>query len=108
VLVSVTLAELIASGEKETIGTFLRPYLNNDNEKIRTRVMAFYVYRYDEEELKELLGQYTSEQSYYYDVVCCFDRILYAPPRLASFYRESIKDSFFGLLHINEATIQSK
>lgn len=98
VLVSITVVELIARGEKDAIGNFLLSYLSSDNEKIRTRVMAFYVFRYDEEQLKDLLAQYTSGVTYYYDVACCFDRMLYAPARLKSVYRELIESSFLGLV----------
>ena len=98
VLVSITVVELIARGEKEAVGNFLRSYLSSDNEKIRTRVMAFYVFRYDDEQLKDLLAQYTSGTTYYYDVACCFDRMLYSPARLKSVYRRLIESSFLGLV----------
>lgn len=98
ILVSITIAELIAHGNKEIVSDFLRQYLYSDNEKIRTHVMAFFVFRYDKQELENLLAQYIGEAVYYYDVVCCFDIILYASPRLTSFYRKTIEDSFWGLL----------
>jgi hypothetical protein len=98
ILVSSAVTELIARGDKKAIGDFLKEYLYNDNEKVRTRVMSFFVFRYDDKELESLLTQYTSEEVYYYDVVCCFDRVLYAPPRLASSYRKFVESIFFGLL----------
>jgi class 3 adenylate cyclase/HEAT repeat protein len=101
VLVSITVAELIAHGDKEKISDFLSQHLYDDNEKVRTRVMAFFIFRYDNQELESLLAQYTSKAIYYYDVVCCFDRFLYAPPRLTSSYRKFVESSFFGLLVID-------
>lgn len=98
VLVSITVVELIARGAKEAVGDFLRSYLSSDNEKIRTRVMAFYIFRYDEEQLKDLLAQYTSGATYCYDVACCFDRMLYAPARLKSVYRGLVESNFLGLV----------
>jgi hypothetical protein len=98
ILVSVTVAELIAHKEKEATGDLLTRYLYDEKDKVRTRVMAFFVFRYDDQELEDLLARYTSEAVYYYDVVCCFDRVLYAPPHIRSFYRETIEDSFYGLL----------
>jgi class 3 adenylate cyclase/HEAT repeat protein len=107
ILLSVTVAEMITHGDKETVGDFFREYLNNDNEKVRTRVMAFYVFRYDSQELEEILAQYINKANYYYDVVCCFDRILYAPPRLGLFYRRSIENSFFGLLIRDDESLEN-
>jgi hypothetical protein len=98
VLISLTVTELIAHGDKEELGNFLRQYLYSGNEKVRTRVMVFFVFRYDKQELESLLAQYTSEIIYYYDVVCCFDRFLYAPPHLVTSYRKFVESGFFDLL----------
>lgn len=98
ILVSVTVAELIAHGDKTAVGEFLVPYLYSDKDNIRTRVVAFFISSYDRQDLEDLLAQYTSKEVYYYDVVCCFDRILYAPPRLRRFYQKTVEDGFWGLL----------
>jgi HEAT repeat protein len=98
ILVSVTVTDLIAHGNTPAVGEFLRPYLYNPDEKVRTRVMAFFISRYEKRELEDLLALYTGEEVYYYDVVCCFDRILYAPPRLRRSYHKTVENGFFGLL----------
>jgi hypothetical protein len=95
-LVSIAVADLIVNGDKEIVGNFLKPYLYRDNETVRNGVMAFFVFRYEHQELKDLLDQYVRQPIYYFDVVCCFDRVLYAPPRLRSFYRTSVERTLLG------------
>ena len=80
------------------LGEFLKPYLYNENSQVRARVMTFFAMRYESDQLEKLLIEYTREQIYYYDVVSCFDKILYSPSRLATAHLESLKDTFFGLL----------
>jgi len=98
VLISLTMADLISNGDKETVANFLMKYLKDSNDKIRIRAMAFFAFRYNSQELTDLLTEYTNGETYYYDVVCCFDTILYAPPRIGLSYRQSITDKFFGFL----------
>ena len=96
--ISVTVAELVEHADKQTIGLVLEPYLDSPKEEIRKRVMAFYALRYEGGELTELLRKYTEKPSYYYDVVCCFDRFSYAPPLLRPVYFKFLADDFNGLL----------
>jgi HEAT repeat protein len=98
ILLSITIADLIRKGDKESTGAFLTPYLKSPNDAVRTRVVAFFVMRFDKTELEDLLSRYTQSETYYYDVVCCLDRALYSPPRLASAYLSQLKSTFYGLL----------
>jgi len=46
-----------------------------------------------DQELERLLERYTTEQgSYYYDVVCWIDRILWSPPRLREMHRRQLRE----------------
>jgi hypothetical protein len=98
ILTSITIAELIARDDIEQVSDFLKPYLYTEQDKLRTRVMAYFIFRYDEQQLTDLLTWYTSADIYYFDVVCCFDRMLFAPLYLKSSYRESVKDTLFGFV----------
>lgn len=98
ILVSMTIAELIKHNNTEMNSEFLTPYLNDQRDAIRNRVMLFFTTVLEKEELQELLTRYTVGETYYYDVVCCFDRKLYAPPRLANSYIGRLRELFFGLL----------
>lgn len=98
VVISITLSELILSSDKKVASDFLKKYLYSDDENIRTRAMTFFALKLDSKELTDLLNEYMSEAVYYYDVVCCFDRILYSPATIRSYYNQIIKSIFFGLL----------
>ena len=97
ILVSIAVAELILQNEKKPISDFLKrkKYLYNNNAGVRMRVLAFYIFQNESENLYTLLNEYTSAETYYYDIVCCLDRILYAPVKLQIAYRKSLMDMFF-------------
>ena len=98
ILVCITIAELIKHDNAEANSEFLRRYLYDQRDAIRNRVMVFFITVRDKEALQELLTGYTQAETYYYDVVCCFDRQLYAPPPLARAYMSRLKELFYGLL----------
>ena len=68
------------------------------DEKIRTRVIAYFIHNCSGEELAKVLTEYLSTGSYYYDVVCSFDRAIYAPEQIAAAYRALVDQRLFGLL----------
>jgi hypothetical protein len=75
------------------MAALLEPYLYAENQIVRTSVMAFFSATLTREELEQLLDRYLSAATYYYDVVCCFDRALYSPPNLlAAFSRKMLQD----------------
>lgn len=99
-LISIAVVYLTRSQANAETVKFLLPFLRNAEEKIRTRVIAYFVHNCSSEELTKILTEYLSTTgTYYYDVVCAFDRSIYAPPQIAVAYRESLDEKFFGLLH---------
>jgi class 3 adenylate cyclase len=98
-LISIAVVYLTRSQANAETVKFLLPFLRNPDEKIRTRVIAYFVHNSSSEELTKILTEYLSTTgTYYYDVVCAFDRAIYAPPQIAVAYRESLDERFFGLL----------
>jgi hypothetical protein len=68
------------------------PVLAKDKwDTVRLRVLAYFIEKYSVEELERLLERYfqrySNGETYYYDVVCWLDRVLYAPTRLKETYR---------------------
>jgi len=75
------------------------PFLRDADEKIRTRVIAYFVHNCTAEELTKILSEYLAATgTYYYDVVCALDRAIHAPPEISVAYRELLDKRFFGLL----------
>jgi len=72
--------------------TFLEPLLKDENDVVRRKVAAFFAMKFTAEELEALLGRYTSQLPYYFDVVCWLDRILYAPAQLRQFFTRRLND----------------
>lgn len=98
-LVSIAVVYLTRSQPNAETVKFLLPFLSNADEKIRARVIAYFVHDCSAEELTKILTEYLSTTgTYYYDVVCALDRAIYAPPQIAVAYRESLDERFFGLL----------
>ena len=101
-LIAITIVYLIRSLANEETIKFLSPFLRDTDEKIRARVIAYFVHYCGADELVKILTEYMSGATYYYDVVCAFDRAIYAPPQIAAAYRESLDKRFFGLLNHDE------
>jgi hypothetical protein len=102
ILVSLSVAEIIKHDDIEASSEFLKPYLYDQRDAIRKRVMLFFTTVLGGDALQDLLTSYTQGETYYYDVVCCFDRHLYSPPRFATAYVNQLKELFFGLLEESE------
>lgn len=81
----------------------LYPLLFNDEEHLRVKVLAYYSYKFSEDQLKLLLEDYANRESHYYNVVCWLDRILFAP----EFLRQSYKKSLLSKIEITESKIPS-
>jgi class 3 adenylate cyclase len=98
-LISIVVVYLTRSRANAETLRFLLPFLRDVDEKIRARVIAYFVHSCSAEELTKILTEYLEVTgTYYYDVVCAFDRAIYAPPPIAIAYRESLDKRFFGLL----------
>jgi HEAT repeat protein len=108
IIVSITVGELISQADKEKIRNFLKNkrYLYHENAEVRMRILAFYIFQNESENLYALLKDYTSAETYYYDIVCYLDRILYAPVKLQLAYRQSLRDKFFDFLNFEDGFIK--
>ena len=60
----------------------------NENDSIRLVALAFIVKNSLHEELEVLLVDYIKNDSYYYNIVCWLDRIIYAPQPFKDVYRD--------------------
>ncbi|MCB7128621.1 MAG: hypothetical protein J3T61_03680, partial [Candidatus Brocadiales bacterium] len=69
----------------------LEPLLVSDNTDIRVAILAYFVKQCPEDKLEELLSTYIEKSSYYYNVVCWLDRVLYAPPPLKEMYTHQLE-----------------
>jgi hypothetical protein len=102
---------LLASTDRELIGVFLRwlldhdapdlvrklePLLTNSDVGLREKALAVLVRKSTEDELETLLKTYTDKPTYYYNVVCWLDRILYAPPPLREFFEAQLISKLGG------------
>lgn len=66
--------------------------LKHEDPGVRRAATAALVARYDRLELEATLTRYINQQSYFYNVVCWLDRILYAPTVLSAYYRSKLVD----------------
>jgi hypothetical protein len=64
--------------------------LKHDTASVRRAATAALVARYDRPQLEATLNRYISQDSYFYNVACWLDRILYAPAVLAEYYRTKL------------------
>ena len=108
ILASIAIAKLISMSDKKTVNDFLKEkrYLYSPNAGIRMRILAFYIFENEHEKLPRLLNEYTSAETYYYDVVCCLDRVIYAPTKIQLAFRQSLKDKFFGFLTFEDGFLK--
>lgn len=66
--------------------------LSHEDESVRTTSLAYLTLKMNEIELIDFLKYYYNRNSYYYNVVCWLDRILYAPDTLRDFYKTILKN----------------
>jgi len=81
---------LLASDPVE-VRPILEPLLDHKDEDIRTKALAYFVKKYNADELVDLMSGYISRPTYYYNVVCWLDRILYAPPPLRQWFQTQLE-----------------
>lgn len=77
--------------EVAAVSAFLELLLKDESNVVRRKAAAFFAKKFTEEELEELLGRYTSQSPYYYDVVCWLDKILYAPAQLKGTFASQLE-----------------
>jgi len=95
ILISIVLQSFMSEDDTNEKNDFLEPFLTDEKEELRLSALAYLVKRYSEGDLENLLGRYTSQKPYYYDVVCWLDRILYAPSRLKEMYQRKLGEQIF-------------
>jgi len=67
--------------------------LLENSDVVRRKSVGFFADSYEKDDLEKLLDRYITQPTYYYDVVCWLDRILYAPAQLkAMFIRQLAKE----------------
>ena len=74
----------------------LEPLLTNSDGGLREKALAVLVRKLKEDELENLLKTYTERPTYYYNVVCWLDRILYAPQPLREFFDAQLTSKLGG------------
>jgi HEAT repeat protein len=94
-LARVVVGYLADQQDVAAMSEFLEPLLQDENDIVRRKVTAFFAKKFTEEELENLLGRYTSQPNYYYDVVCWFDKILYAPTQLKLLFTRKLEDELW-------------
>lgn len=65
--------------------------LKNDNEFIRSQAILFLIDKLPRDELVNLLANYPKD-TYYYNIMCWLDRVLYAPLSLKQVFREKLEN----------------
>lgn len=68
--------------------------LCSENDEIRLLATAYAAKTWTRERLVSLLKRYLGGKTYYYDVVCWLDRVLYAPTNLAQGYKKKLIKRF--------------
>lgn len=82
--------ETIARADAGTVQENCLELLPNDNEEIRLLGVAYLLRASSDDFLRDVLIGYLSRDTYYYNVVCWLDRVLYAPEPLRTAYRNEL------------------
>ena len=67
--------------------------LLNKNSDIRVKALALLVDLLTKNQLKKLIDAYTSNTTYYYDVVAWLDKLTYAPATISDMYFKKLRNS---------------
>lgn len=92
VVISIAIGYLLNERNSARVALFLEPFLLEKSDVVRKKTLAFFVTKLSEEDLTQLLLKYTGQATYYYNVVCWLDRVLYAPQPLKEAYRRKLED----------------
>lgn len=91
IVVGHALATLFNDSQSTVSDDLVEGLLNKDVEDLRIVALAYVVSTRSEDQLVELLNRYQAQSSYYFNVVCWLDRVLYAPPPLKEAFRRSLE-----------------
>jgi len=72
----------------------IKALLSHKSDNVRERAVACLSRLAGDKMLREILEEYYSNESYYYNVVCLLDRLLYAPQSLRGKYIETLQEPF--------------
>jgi hypothetical protein len=81
----------IVDEDKIRVSDLIKPLLYSKKDEVRLKALAFFVKRCSGDELETLLAEYLEAQTYFYNVVCHLDRVLYAPAPLRDLCRQDIE-----------------
>ena len=57
----------------------MEPLSSSESDDLRVMASGYFVSRLSGNQVEELLDEYLAKPTYYYNVVCLIDRVLYAP-----------------------------
>lgn len=83
-------ASFLVEAKDPEIGNMLEGLLNDENKPKREMALSFLFKIYNSDRLLQLLDSYLSRRSYFYNVVCWLDRLLFAPEPLNQIYRDQL------------------
>ena len=86
-----TVVKYLQDSLVEETAKLLEPLLSHKNDDIRLKALVFFGRNLSAEELEELLTRYVSRGSYYYNVVCWLDRILYGPSSFRDIFSKQLE-----------------
>jgi len=77
----------------DPMGVFevLEPLLGSMKLRTRSKVLSYFAMRSSREQLEALLLRYLGRDSYFYNVVCWIDRVLYSPPPLQEMFSSKLE-----------------
>lgn len=67
--------------------------LNHDSTVVRKLAISALYRLCDHSDLIEILSEYLTNRTYYYNVVCWLDRLLYSPDSIRAAYIQALNDS---------------
>ena len=90
-----TLVDIVIKSMKDDpideIAKFFNPVLRATMITLDLKVLVFFARNFPPNKLKDLLTGYMNGSSYYYDVECWLDRILYAPKFLRDIFAHELE-----------------
>ncbi|GJM16111.1 MAG: hypothetical protein DHS20C13_14380 [Thermodesulfobacteriota bacterium] len=87
-----TLFSIMPITPKDSVLDKIKLLLYNERDTVREVTLSYLFQIMDDDELAELLENYsTKNNTYYYNVVCWLDRYLFAPAELKEHFREELK-----------------
>jgi HEAT repeat protein len=90
-LAGIVVQYLLAHRESAATREFMERMLLENSDVVRRKSIAFFAQAYEQDDLESLLDRYIAQPTYYYDVICWLDRILYAPAQLKAMFLRQLE-----------------